>query len=252
MSAIQVDVEAETAAATRHDLPMRVVRVWDLPLRIFHWLLVAAIAAAYVTSQLGGDWMRWHGRIGALVLTLLIFRLLWGFIGTPHARFGSFVPTPSRLKAYLQRRWRGAGHNPLGALSVIALLTLVAAQVVTGLFSNDDIAFSGPLVHWIGKNASEQFTGWHEQIFDALAGFMLLHLFAIVFYLVVRRSNLVAAMITGNKSVPGGQAATIVERLTRRFIAAAFVAVAVSWLIFRPSPPVQAEPAAAPVATADW
>jgi cytochrome b len=252
MSAIQVDVEIETEAAVRRESPARVVRVWDLPLRIFHWLLVVGIAGAYVTSQLGGDWMRWHGRIGSLVLALLVFRLIWGFIGTPHARFASFVPTPRRVVAYVRGRWRGAGHSPLGALSVIFLLTLVAAQVVTGLFSNDDIGFSGPLADWIGKDASEQLTGWHEQLFDALAGFILLHILAIVFYLVVRRSNLVAAMITGNKSVPGEHEATIAQRLTWQFIAAAFVAASVSWLVFRASPPVQAEPAVMPAATADW
>lgn len=252
MSAIQIEVETDTEAAARRDSPARVVRVWDLPIRIFHWLLVLGIAAAYVTSQLGGDWMQWHGRIGAVVLALLVFRLVWGFIGTSHARFASFVPTPRRVHEYLQGRWRGAGHNPLGAVSVIVLLTLVAAQVITGLYSSDDIAFSGPLSGWIGKRASEQLTGWHAQIFNALAGFILLHILAIVFYLLVRRANLVAAMITGNKPVSGAPEATVAQRPGWQFFAAVCVAIAVSWLIFRVSPPVQSESAAAPVATADW
>jgi len=236
----------------RHESRVRVVRVWDLPLRIFHWSLVVAIVAAYLTSQLGGEWMRWHGRIGSFVLGLLVFRLVWGFIGTPPARFASFVPTPRRVIAYLQGRWPGVGHNPLGALSVIALLTLVAAQVVTGLFSNDDIAFAGPWSSWIGKSASERLTGRHQQLFNVLAGFILLHLSAIVFYRVVRRTNLVAAMITGNKSVPSGQGMPLGKRLTWQLVAAVFVAASVPWLIFRDSPPAQAEAAAVPAATADW
>jgi cytochrome b len=252
MSTIQVDVETETQAGVRRESPVRVVRVWDLPLRIFHWALVAAIVAAYVTSQLGGDWMRWHGRIGSVVLGLLVFRLVWGFIGTSHARFASFVPTPRRLVTYLEGRWRGAGHNPLGALSVIALLALVATQVITGLFSNDDIAFGGAWSNWIGKSASERLTGWHEQVFNVLAGFILLHVLAIIFYLVVRRSNLVAAMITGNKSVSSAQETPARKRLTWQLIAAVFVALVVPWLIFRGSPADQVETADAPAATADW
>jgi cytochrome b len=252
MSTIQLDVETETQAAVRHQSHVRVVRVWDLPLRIFHWSLVLAIAAAYVTSQLGGEWMRWHGRIGSLVLALLVFRVVWGFIGTPHARFASFVPTPRRVIAYVQGRWRGVGHNPLGALSVIALLTFVAAQVVTGLFSNDDIGFAGPWSDWIGKSASERLTGWHAQLFDVLAGFIFLHLLAIVFYRVVRRTNLVAAMITGNKSVPNAQETAVVKALTWQFVVAVSVAVSVPWLIFRDTPPAQAEAAAVPSATAEW
>ena len=250
MSTIDVDVEMDTQAAARRETPVRAVRVWDLPLRIFHWTLVVAIAAAYVTSQLGGDWMRWHGRIGALVLALLVFRWIWGFIGTPHARFASFMPTPSRVVAYLPGRWRGVGHSPLGALSVIALLTLVAAQVVTGLFSNDDIAFAGPGSDWIGKTGSERLTGWHEQLFNVLAGFILLHLVAILFHHVVRRSNLLAAMITGNKAVSSAQETPASKRLTWPFAVAVFVAASVPWLIFRESPAVQAEAAVAPAS--DW
>ncbi|HWK49430.1 MAG TPA: cytochrome b/b6 domain-containing protein [Steroidobacter sp.] len=251
MSATPIEVAVDTQAAVRHE---SAVRVWDLPVRIFHWSLVVAIVAAYVTSQLGGEWMRWHGRIGSFVLALLVFRLIWGFIGTPHARFAGFVPTPNRLIAYFKGQWRGVGHSPLGALSVIALLTLVAAQVVTGLFSNDDIAFSGPWAHWIAKGTSERLTGWHEQIFNALAGFILLHVLAIAFYLVARRSNLVAAMITGNKVLSGGapEAAAAMQRPGWRLIAAVMVAVSVPWLIFREIPPAQAQPVAAPAATADW
>ena len=251
MSAIPI--ETNTDAVAQAESRRRIVRVWDLPVRIFHWSLVIAIAAAYVTGEFGGgEWAIWHGRIGSLVLALLVFRVIWGFIGTEHARFRSFVPTPARVTAYLQGRWQSAGHNPLGAFSVIVLLTLVAAQVGTGLFANDDIAFAGPLADWIGKGASERATSWHEQIFYVLAGFILLHILAIVFYLLVRGANLVAPMITGNKWLPDGQHLPAERHLAWRFVAAVLVATTVSWLTFRDVSSVQPEAAPPPAATADW
>jgi len=229
------------------------VRVWDLPLRIFHWLLVLAIAAAYVTGEFGGsEWAQWHGRIGWLILGLLLFRLIWGVIGSWHARFANFLPTPARVIAYVRGEWQGVGHNPLGALSVVALLALVTAQVATGLFASDDIAFAGPLSNWIGKSASDRLTGWHEQIFYVLAGFIVLHVVAIAFYLLVRKSNLIAAMITGNKPGSGALQAWTEKPLAWRFLVAALVAATVSWWIFSSPPSLQAEAAAAPAATADW
>ena len=126
------------------DGPPARVRVWDLPTRAFHWSLVAAVTVATVTGTLGGRWMEWHSRAGLLIVGLLSFRLAWGFVGFEHARFASFAPTPTRLRAYLMGQWRGVGHNPLGALSVFALLGILALQAATGLFSNDDIAINGP------------------------------------------------------------------------------------------------------------
>jgi cytochrome b len=232
---------------------VRVVQVWDLPLRIFHWSLVIAIAAAYVTAEFGGsEWAHWHGRIGSFVLALLVFRVVWGFIGTQHARFGNFLPTPARVAAYLSGRWQRAGHNPLGALSVIALLLLVAAQVITGLFANDDIAFAGPLSSWVGTSASDWLTGWHQQIFYLLASCIGLHILAILFYLLIRKSNLVSPMITGKKAVVTSHPSAAPRHLAWRFVAAVFVAATVAWPTFRDSSSVHAETVAPPVATADW
>ena len=115
------------------------IRLWDLPTRVFHWLLVICIVASFVSGQLGGNLMDWHGKIGLLIVGLIVFRLVWGLIGSTYARFSQFVPTPAKLKAYLQGEWRGVGHNPLGAFSVFGLLALVGIQVATGLFANDDI-----------------------------------------------------------------------------------------------------------------
>lgn len=244
MSAIPAEAGADAGKAAIE----REVQVWDLPLRLFHWALAVSIAAAYVTAEFGGsERADWHGRIGSFVLALLVFRVIWGFIGTRHARFRSFLPTPARVVAYLSGRWRGAGHNPLGALSVIALLVLVAAQVATGLFANDDIAFAGPLSDRIGKSTSDWLTGWHEQIFYVLAVFIGLHMAAVTFYLVVRKSNLVVPMITGRKALPDAQPAPT-PGLPVRFVVAVLIAGAASWFVFSNPSAVTTTP---PV-TADW
>ncbi len=184
-------------------------RLWDLPTRIFHWSLVLAVASALVSGQLGGNLIDWHGRIGLLVVGLIVFRLVWGVLGSTYARFGQFLPTPARIKAYLANQWQGEGHNPLGALSVLGLLGLLTAQVLTGLVANDDIAFTGPLFDLVGKAVSNRLTGLHHLLSDLLIGLIVLHLAAIVFYVRIKKQNLVKPMITGwqegeGKSASGG------------------------------------------------
>lgn len=188
------------------------IHIWDLPLRLFHWLLAIAVAAAYITAKIGGSLIDWHGRIGLFILGLLVFRILWGFVGSTHARFLTFFPTPSKLLAYLKGRWHGIGHNPLGALSVFALLAVLAAQVGTGLFANDDIAFVGPLFNFVDKSVSDRLTGLHNTIFDLLLAFIVLHVVAIVFYRWVKKTNLVVPMLTGKKQVPKTLAAALTGR----------------------------------------
>jgi len=185
------------------------IHIWDLPLRLFHWLLTVAVAAAYVTAKIGGSLIDWHGRIGIFILGLLVFRLLWGFVGSTHARFLTFFPTLPRIVAYLRGRWQGIGHNPLGALSVFALLAVVAVQVGTGLFANDDIAFVGPLFSFVDKSLSDRLTGLHNTIFDLLVAFIVLHVVAIVFYRWVKKTNLVVPMLTGKKQVPKALAVAV-------------------------------------------
>lgn len=187
------------------DAPTHRVRVWDAPLRAFHWLLLAAVASAIATGLLGGEWMVWHGRAGIAIVGLLAFRLSWGFVGSETARFVRFVPTPHALLAYVQGRWQGIGHNPLGALSVLALLGLLAAQVGTGLFSNDDIAFAGPLSSRVDEDLAHSLTGWHHRLVNGLYALIALHLLAIGFYAVVKRLRLVPAMVTGWQEVPRSQ-----------------------------------------------
>lgn len=218
-------------------MPIKKIQIWDLPLRVFHWLLVFTIAAAYVTAKFGGNLTEWHGRIGALALGLLIFRFSWGFVGSIHARFTSFFPTPSRLLAYLKGTWQSNGHNPLGALSVFALLSVLAVLIGTGLFANDDIAFQGPLFGLTSKSLSDELTGWHASSFNALLVLIILHLTAIAFYFFFKKTNLVKPMFTGSKEVVTTSTSTSIssEKTSvgkTRLLIAVTVAVIVVWFIF--------------------
>ena len=173
------------------------IYVWDWPLRLFHWLLVAAIVAAYLTQRVGA--MEWHQRIGLTILGLIVFRLVWGFVGTRHARFADFVRGPSSVFAYLRGKWHGHGHTPLGGWSVLLLLLVPLGMVTTGLFANDDIAFSGLLSAWVDKAQSDSLTSLHYLGFNLLLGVIGLHLAAIAFYRFKRRIDLIRPMINGWK-----------------------------------------------------
>lgn len=177
------------------------IHVWDLPTRLFHWSLVLTVTLALATGLVGGDWMPVHGYAGIAIVGLVAFRLVWGIAGAAHARFVNFAPTPGRLRAYLDGRWQGHGHNPLGALSVFALLALLAVQAGTGLVGNDEIAFQGPLATLVDETRSLQLTGLHQQLAYVLLGLIALHVLAIAAYLVVRKTNLVKPMVTGWKDV---------------------------------------------------
>jgi cytochrome b len=185
---------------------MQRFRLWDLPTRIFHWALVLCVIASFITVNLGGNAMVWHGRIGVAVVGLLVFRLVWGFAGSTYARFSQFVRGPGAIKDYLQGRWRGEGHNPLGALSVLALLATLILLVATGLFANDDIAFEGPLYALVGKELSDRVVGIHRLIEPLIMLLVIAHLAAIVFYTRVKKHDLVKPMITGWKAGAGDSA----------------------------------------------
>lgn len=177
------------------------IALWDLPTRIFHWALVVLIVAAFITGKIGGGAIDWHARIGLTIIGLVVFRLVWGLIGSTHARFSSFFPTPASVRAYLRGQWRGVGHNPLGAFSVFAMLALIMVQFCTGLFANDDIAFDGPLAKLISKELSDRLTGIHLFSINLLIALVVLHLAAIVYYVGFRKEKLIGPMITGWKDV---------------------------------------------------
>jgi cytochrome b len=205
------------------------IQVWDLPLRIFHWLLALSVTASIVTGEIGGNLIDWHGRIGVLILGLLVFRIIWGFVGSTHARFANFFPTPAKIAAYLKGQWQGPGHNPLGALSVLALLGVLATLVGAGLFANDDIAFQGPLFSLVDKSLSDKLSAVHALAFKVLAVLLILHVAAIVFYARVKKRNLLVPMLTGKKVVPKEHAAPAARAGALRFAVALTLAGVVVW-----------------------
>lgn len=185
---------------------MHVIRIWDLPTRLFHWLLALCVIGLVATGTLGGAWMEWHLRLGYAVLTLLLFRLVWGFLGGRWSRFASFVYSPRSLLEYLRGRApleHTVGHTPLGALSVFALLLVLATQVGTGLMSDDEIATFGPLTRFVSGDTVLAATGFHKDIGQYLViGLIALHLLAIVWYRVARRLSLTRPMVLGDKPLP--------------------------------------------------
>jgi cytochrome b len=164
---------------------------------MFHWLLVAAVAGALITVQMGA--MVWHGRFGLTVLGLITFRLVWGLIGSTHARFWHFVTGPRKLLAYLRGDYHPPGHNPLGAWSVLAMLGLFLFQASSGLFATDDIAFSGPLRRAVDSSTSALLTRWHMRMEWLIYGLIALHIAAVLFHVLVRKEILIKPMITGRR-----------------------------------------------------
>lgn len=214
---------------------MVTVRIWDLPTRLFHWLLVACVIGLVISGNIGGDAMVWHFRLGYAVLTLLLFRLLWGVLGGHWSRWVQLPLSPSRVLGYL--RGQGGpviGHNPLGAWSLLLMLGWLLLQVSTGLVSDDEIANAGPLSALVSGATVSAATAWHKGIGKlVLLGLVLLHVTAIVWYRVRRSQALVPAMLHGDKALP--QAVTPSADGTRQRLLAALLlllcAMAVRWLV---------------------
>jgi len=181
------------------------IRVWDLPTRVFHWALVLCIAGSVIAAEIGGNAMPWHFRIGYTVLSLLLFRVVWGFVGGRWSRFASFVHAPATVLAYIKGRGlpeHTVGHNPLGAGSVLALLFFLLGQVLSGSLSSDEIAFSGPLTRFVSNATVSLATTYHKEIGKTiLIVLVLLHVGAIVYYRISKNQNLAAAMLHGDKEL---------------------------------------------------
>lgn len=193
---------------------MAKVRVWDLPTRIFHWVLAVTVVTAIVTAHVGGNAMQWHVACGMVVLILLSFRVLWGLVGGRWSRFASFIYGPGTVLRYLRGQARAdehldVGHSPLGAGSVFALLGLLALQVATGLVADDEIATQGPLNRLVSSETASQATGWHKNMGQwVLVALITLHVAAIVFYKLKKGRNLVPPMVLGDKHLPAGTPAS--------------------------------------------
>ena len=172
------------------------------------------VIGAFVTIQIGGNWVQWHFRFGYATLALILFRILWGLFGDRYSRFSSFLYGPASIVAYLKGGGKAGGaralaagsgapespgHNPLGSLSVYAMIGFLLLQPLLGLFANDDIASEGPFARFISKELSDTLTGWHHRGKPVLIALVVLHLGAIAFYAFFRKKNLVRPMITGDK-----------------------------------------------------
>jgi cytochrome b len=217
------------------DAPLRPTRVWDLPTRIFHWVLAIAVVCQVITGRIGGAALQWHMRLGLLVLALLAFRIVWGIVGGRWSRFASFAYAPRTVWRYLRGEhrpgdWFDVGHNPLGSLSVFALLALLLVQVGTGLVADDEIATTGPLNRFVAGAKALQATAWHKGPGQwILIALLLLHLAAIAAYR-WRGTRLVPPMVHGDKALPAGAPASTDTALTRTLagvVAAGCVALAV-------------------------
>lgn len=183
--------------------PVR-LHVWDLPTRIFHWSLVVLTTTSFITGKIGGNAMQWHGRSGFAILTLILFRLLWGLFGSRSARFASFLRGPAAVFAYARNLFGGGpvdhiGHNPLGGWSIAAMLAALLFQAASGLFSDDGIITQGPLAHLVSGTLSALLTRWHRINQVVILLLVMVHIGAILFYWSVKRTNLIAPMITGIK-----------------------------------------------------
>lgn len=187
----------------------KIIRVWDLPIRLFHWLLVLCIAGSLVSVNLGGNAIEWHAYFGYSILSLLIFRFIWGFIGSKHARFSSFIPTRRAILEYLQGSTvRVLGHNPIGALSVFALLFVLSVQVITGLFVDDEIAFQGPLAKYVPNFVVSFLSEIHEGNQVVIYALITIHISAIWFYKKFKGENLIKPMLTGDKEIDPSEEAS--------------------------------------------
>jgi cytochrome b len=221
------------------------IRVWDAPVRLFHWTLVLLMAVSYFTGRWGGDWMKFHFWSGYAILALLIFRIAWGFVGSTTARFSNFVKGPKAAFAHL-RELLGkhgpydAGHNAMGGAMVVVLILAVLAQAGTGLFSADTdtgLVF-GPLTKFASEAVVNKVTAFHHFWVNVLLALAALHVAAVLTYLVWKRHNLVRAMITGYKPVehvvpPGQPAPRLFFAPGRLAISLLIAAAAIVYFIVR-------------------
>jgi len=182
-------------------------RIWDLPVRIFHWALVFAMSGAFVTNRLGVAYFQYHVWFGYTVLVLISFRIVWGLVGTKHARFSSFLRGPRATLRYVANLLKGrdqhyAGHNPLGAWMVVVLLVGLGIQAIVGLFADDEIFNTGPLNGYVSHALALRLTSVHSYLFYWIVAAVAVHILAVLAHTVFKEDNLIRAMMTGRKSAP--------------------------------------------------
>lgn len=219
---------------------MRRTKLWDLPVRLTHWCFVALLPALWGSAELGK--IDLHKTLGLVMLGLVLFRILWGLIGSQTARFSQFVKGPATVIAYMRNLRSGeegaptVGHNPMGAVSVVLLLGLLVAQVAIGLFTQDvDGIESGPLNFMVSYDTADALREWHELVFNVILAFVVLHLAAILFYTFKKKDRLVPPMITGSKDLPASVPAPKMAPLWRA-IPLIVIAAAFSWWLGKGAP----------------
>lgn len=179
-------------------------RVWDLPTRIFHWALAVSVVGLFISGNVGGNAMVWHMRLGYLVASLLLFRIVWGFLGGYWSRFAQLRLAPRAVLAYIRGQDRQVpqdhlGHSPTGSWAVVALLSILCAQVIAGLFSDDDIFTAGPLAAHASSDLVSSATSYHTGPGKlAVALLVVAHVAAIWLYAKKKKRNLIPAMVHGD------------------------------------------------------
>src|ERR1700729_2457656 len=212
----------------------RIVLVWDIPIRVVHWLMVGLVPAAYATWRL--NWMVWHGRVGDALLTLLLFRLLWGVFGGETARFSRFLTSPRlafrHLKYALRREPdRQVGHNPAGGWMVLLLLALLLVETLTGLYVANDIADEGPLTEVVPAWAANAIASSHAILWDALLAAIILHVLAIAGFAAIKGQDLLGPMTRGTKVLPASIAPPLAGSSVRAGLLLLGCAVATAFLV---------------------
>lgn len=185
------------------------IKVWDFPVRLFHWSLAICFAASWATAELFDNALQYHLYAGYATLVLILFRIFWGFVGSTTARFAHFMHSFFAAMKYagtlrLPHPGKHVGHNPLGGWMVLAMLSFLLIQAATGLFSTDDVAIQGPLAFWVGYTLSDSISSIHHLLFNFLLALVGLHVSAVLFYRFFKHDNLITPMITGYKYLPNG------------------------------------------------
>lgn len=214
----------------------RRIRVWDLPTRIFHWVLTVLVIFSFTTGKIGGSWLEWHMKSGYAILALLVFRIAWGLAGSETSRFATFLRGPGTFVRYARdvaagRRRPNIGHNPMGGWMVVLMLALLLAQACSGLFADDEIATQGPLAVKVSNAVVAKMSAFHYYNGWTLVAAILLHVVAIAAYWMAWRDNLVAPMWSGWRAT---DVASTQPAMRASWIAVAILAMSaalVYWLV---------------------
>ncbi|QDE30429.1 MULTISPECIES: cytochrome b/b6 domain-containing protein [Shewanella] len=199
------------------------IKVWDIPTRLFHWVMVCLFGGLWWTADIGE--MQWHQVLAYLLMTLIAFRLIWGFVGSETAKFSDFFVSPKKVIAYVKAQPKpvSLGHNPLGGYMVIALLSLLVLQLITGLFATDDIFTEGPLMYLVSSDTAGWLTWLHKTNFNLILGLAVIHIIAVIAY-VIKGDNILKAMFTGYKYVS--------EQVSSPKLRSPWIALAIGLVIF--------------------